>query len=387
MKYLHAAIFLSITTTASAEIRYTVTDLLTVGGTWWIEAHAINNAGQVVGRYPTNTSPISYARAFVWENGTMTALGTLGGNISLAKDINEAGVIAGYASAEMTATRAVLWERIDDQWSIVNLGTPGGIVAAGQAINDSKYLTGYGQADPTELERAFVYHDGIMTALENLGLPQSWGFGIHESTDVVGGAVTGGNQRRAVIWSKTGDEWIISELGTLGGSESMALAIGSSGQIVGWSRLPADVAVRAVLWDDGSMQDLGTFGGPSSTAYGLNAAGDIVGWAHTSGGEEHAFLWQDGVMTDLNDLVSPESGFVLERATDINEGGQIVGRGHVGDDMHAFLLTPILPPVPTVSEWGLMVMTLLVLAAGTMLLNRTNHARGGRWAVRSVPRA
>ena len=77
-------------------------------------------------------------------------------------------------------------------------------------------------------------------------------------------------------------------------------------------------------------------------------------------------------------MISPDTGFVLRRAVDINEFGQIVGRAHVGDDMHAFLLTPILPPVPTVSEWGLMVMTLLVLAAGTKLLNRTNHARGRR---------
>lgn len=370
MRYLYVAIVLSITTTASAEIRYTVTDLDTIGGSWWIVAHAVNNAGQVVGAYPTDTWPASYGRAYVWENGTMTDLGTLGGRVSRATDINEAGVIGGYAYGEGHPQHAVLWERIDDQWTIVDLGTPGGITGLGQALNESKELAGFGQADPTGGDRAFVYHDGIMTALDTLGGPHSYGFGVNESTDVVGEAAMAGGQTRAVIWYKTGDEWIITELGTFGGSRSVALAIGTSGQIVGWAYLPGDVAARAVLWDDGSMQDLGTLGGPSSVAYGVNAAGDVVGYAHTAGGEEHAFLWQDGVMTDLNDLISPDTGFVLERATDINDLGQIVGRGHVGDDMHAFLLTPMNPPVPTVPEWGLIVMTLLVLAAGTMLFNR-----------------
>jgi probable HAF family extracellular repeat protein len=48
-----------------------------------------------------------------------------------------------------------------------------------------------------------------------------------------------------------------------------------------------------------------------------------------------------GTLTNLNDLVVPsDSGWQPLKATDINNAGQIVGRGLIGDQIHAFLLTP-----------------------------------------------
>ncbi len=47
------------------------------------------------------------------------------------------------------------------------------------------------------------------------------------------------------------------------------------------------------------MTDLGTLGGSNSLAYGVNLAGQVVGYSETAAGEQHAFLWTKGVMTDL----------------------------------------------------------------------------------------
>jgi hypothetical protein len=46
-------------------------------------------------------------------------------------------------------------------------------------------------------------------------------------------------------------------------------------------------------------------------------------------------------MLDLNNLLSPNSGWILHRALGINNKGQIVGGGIFKDQLRAFLLTPL----------------------------------------------
>jgi hypothetical protein len=49
-------------------------------------------------------------------------------------------------------------------------------------------------------------------------------------------------------------------------------------------------------------------------------------------------------MVDLNSLISPLSGWVLDRGFGINDVGQITGIGVIGGEQHAFLLTPVPEP-------------------------------------------
>jgi probable HAF family extracellular repeat protein len=68
------------------------------------------------------------------------------------------------------------------------------------------------------------------------------------------------------------------------------------------------------------VTDLGTLGGSNSIADGINASGQVVGYSATTGGDSHAFLYSGGIMTDLGTLGGAES-----IALGINDGGQIVG--------------------------------------------------------------
>lgn len=62
-------------------------------------ASGINDNGQVVGRCNYG---IGGDHAAAWTNGTITDLGTLGGNSSYAQDINNSGQIVGYANTTTT---------------------------------------------------------------------------------------------------------------------------------------------------------------------------------------------------------------------------------------------------------------------------------------------
>lgn len=125
------------------------------------------------------------------------------------------------------------------------------------------------------------------------------------------------------------------ELGTLGGTESAALDINRSGQVVGWSHLP-NGETRAFLWTAGSgMRSLGTLGGANSVAYAINDRGEVVGTSQTATRMWRAFLWTPtGGMRDLGAL----SGLNSE-ALDINENGVVVGTDNTTGDRRAFRWT------------------------------------------------
>jgi probable HAF family extracellular repeat protein len=140
--------------------------------------------------------------------------------------------------------------------------------------------------------------------------------------------------------------YVITDLGTLGGSFSGALGVNDGGQVTGFSGTPADAALRGFLWQNGRMIDIGTLGGPLSVGGDINSSGQIAAWGnlttlapHSIFNQEsffcsppmaagdatvacHAFLWDHGKKTDLGTLGGLNS---TAENRGLNEAGHIVG--------------------------------------------------------------
>jgi probable HAF family extracellular repeat protein len=98
------------------------------------------------------------------------------------------------------------------------------------------------------------------------------------------------------------------------------------------------------LWSNGQVINLGTLGGNQGTAVAINNKGQVVGYDTTTGdgGFIHPFIWEDGEMADLNRLFPIGIGWIFQEVSDINDNGQILGKGlNIGTGkIHSFLLTP-----------------------------------------------
>ncbi|HET6837364.1 MAG TPA: hypothetical protein VFH24_04925, partial [Gemmatimonadales bacterium] len=158
-------------------------------------ANDVNDAGQIVGHF--NGHP------FLWQNGVMQDLGTLGGVFGEAQAINASGDIVGGADLGNQRSHAFLWRngRMND------LGTLGGLSSYAQDINDDGQVVGHSAIATGEFH-AFVWQDGVMTDLGTLGGDNDYAYGINQMGQVAGGSGLPDGSFHAVRWTiPTEDFW------------------------------------------------------------------------------------------------------------------------------------------------------------------------------------
>ncbi|MGB7924786.1 MAG: FG-GAP-like repeat-containing protein [Pyrinomonadaceae bacterium] len=314
-------------------VGYGVTDLGTLGGTESM-AYGINESGQIVG-YAFNSS--QKRRAFLYSNGQMRDLGTLGGPQSTAFSINETGQVAGVSEINGFDESRAFWY---DGTTMRNLGTSQGGTGAGSYsaaynINNSNQIVGQTADDTSRI--AFLYQNGQMTLV---GTPFAFDSAddINDAGKIVGSEYVGNGITKSYILN--GSQ--VTYIEPLGGRASYAHAVNSSDQVVGEAEFSVNnVFKHAFLYSNGQLRDLNAFNAPQSFAYDINDAGQIVGNINlTTFSDPRAFVHDGTTMRNLNSLIPQNSGWVLQEARSINNSGQIVGKGVINNQTHAFLLSP-----------------------------------------------
>ena len=304
--------------------------------------------------------------AFFWRKGIMTDLGTLGGPDSFVNvanhTVSSTGIVLGYSETSISdpnqenfcnvnfTKNLVCLPFVWENGVMTSLPTLGGTNGQALGINDRGQIAGqaegpnFDSCSPFALEvKAVIWREGqIQQVLAPFGGSAAVANAINDNGDAVGiaGCITG--NLYAVLWH----HGTPIDLGSLGGvASNVAFDINNRGQVIGQSDLPGDTVHHGFLWQNGVMADLDNLPGlPTSQADGINDQGQIVGFSQAANGDGStavAVLWQNGTITDLNTAIPADASLFLMEAVAINDGGQIAGWGRLSNGgIRPFLLTP-----------------------------------------------
>ncbi|HEV8200661.1 MAG TPA: hypothetical protein VGS03_11630 [Candidatus Polarisedimenticolia bacterium] len=324
-----------------AQASYVVQDLGALPGDTSSIAWGINANGDVVGWSMGSNG----TRAFLYTTGGgMVALPNLPDRPrSVARDINDAGVIVGSANAGGTDLgHAVLWSG----GSVQDLGTLStGYYSEATGVNRLGQIVGWSdsnQGSGLSGVHGFLY--SAATGMVDITPNSDTGYAL-DINDA--GQVTGYKTALGGYHAYRWQAGVFVDLGVLPGfAHSFGQAINASGQVAGNSS-SATGNSEQLFRTTGSagLQNLGGEGQHNS-GLGINSAGTVVG---TKGNYQRALIFTDaGGLQDLNTLIDPSLGWVLMSATDINDAGQIVGHAfnNFTGQTHAVRLQPttLAPP-------------------------------------------
>ena len=315
-------------------------DLGTLGG-YQSNATSVNDEGQVVGFSTVNTAPDPYSflgtsiHTFLWQNGVMRDIGTLGGPDTgpSAGGINQRnGLIAGgsYINSVPNPTTGIptqdpfLWKN----GRMIDLGTLGGTIGFAANANNRGQVAGQSNLAGDVLFHPFFWDNGVMTDLGTLGGDTATANFLNDAGEVVGRSDTAvPGIFHAYVWKHRK----MRDLGQVGSDPcSNARAINSHEQIVG-SGSTCVFPLHAFLSEDGGpLVDLNTLVSPAPSfraliAYNINERGEIAGTGVPAGCDPsdidtcgHVFLMipcdehHPGICDDYSMIDTPDTQTVAK---------------------------------------------------------------------------
>jgi probable HAF family extracellular repeat protein len=282
-----------------------VVNLGTLPGGYESQALAINDRGQVAG-FASNGIPDPFsmggwgtqARGVVWQNGVIHELGTLGGPDSWAYVQNARGQITGwsYTGVISNATTGVptqdpfLWQ----DGHMKDLGTLGGTLSFVNWMNNRGEVVGQSNLAGDQTFDPFLWNGHALQDLGTLGGNYGAALWLNEAEEVAGWATLPGDQtNHAFLWQ----HGVMTDLGTPPGDAwSAGVSINDGQQVVGnagtFSNCPT--CAHGFLWQHGVMADVNTLIAPSdlyvTEAVYIDNQGEISGIGRLPDGNQHVVL-------------------------------------------------------------------------------------------------
>lgn len=291
-----ATLVAGISASAAHETRtYVLYDLGTLGGESSM-ALAMNDQAVIVGwaqTRPVRDAFVNYpelppeSHAFRWEQGVISDLGTLGGENSEARDVNNLGQIVGVSDAP---------------------GGPHAFVHMNGVMFDlNRHVTAFESSEPT-----------TVPGLDEMILIEA--NGISDNGQIVGCGQVGRTLRGFVLIPTEGflpsdPLYRCVDLGELPGAlDCQATDLNDYDEVVGISGDQAFVwCLKTIAPIEPAMK--------LSRANAINSAGWVVGYTSNASGEREASVWYRHQRIDLG--LNP--AWRVSEALDVNDVGQIVG--------------------------------------------------------------
>jgi uncharacterized membrane protein len=310
---------------------HTLVDLGTFGGpnssvTWNVK----NNRGLIAGIAQTDIpDPLGEAWSsaaffpgpnnvgficlgFIYKDGEMRALPTLGGNNGFAAGANNLGEVVGWAEntchdplcvpPQVLQFRPVIYGPHENQIRELPL-FPGDTSGAATAINNHHVAVGISGICDQAVGRytaihAVVWNNGTVTDIGNLGA-EFWNTptAINQHGVVVGfagdPAFPEGDILHAFSWTRSGG--LVALPALPGHVDSEAYGVNDDGTVVGVSCDSEFIDCRGVRWDGPAVTDLNTekqveFTDRLETAKDIDNQGEITGRAISDAGVRTAYL-------------------------------------------------------------------------------------------------
>ena len=277
-----------------------IVDLGIIPGEQQSWAFGISSSGQVIGRAGMGVHSGAHRwHAFVYENGTKSALPKMGGGTSvyqraIAYDINDRDQIAGQNRTSTWGDfHAVVWTKTGDTWNPpTDLGTaPGGNNAAAQAISPSgEFVAGYSN-------------------------------------------LSGDNSPQPCLWSKNGGTWTVEPLGSFGGTYGHSSDVTDTGEIVGYALDATNTYRPFYLSESDGTVRLDAPEGYHTYARCLTAEGLVLGHTTSAFGNSQACYWKKTPggwqYHNLNFEVPLPPGWKLGTLLDVTPDGNAAVNVHV----------------------------------------------------------
>ncbi len=224
-------------------------------------------------------------------------------------------------------------ETANANWSITRLGFDYFDVTP-TAVNDTGQIAGYAFNDSDKSRHAFITGpSGVgLTDLGTLGGTESYASGINNAGQVTGAFRTADEEWHAFITGPNGVG--MTDLGNLGGYAVVPNAINNSGQVVG----VVETGQGSVGFTTGANGKGVTYFGTSIYAEDINDSGQVAGTFLTPESWSRAFITgPNGVgMTDLGTL-----GGLTSFANALNDSGQVIGQSNtLSGRIHGFVTGP-----------------------------------------------